>query len=362
MRAVGVLPQQRRVAVVSHPEPRNLAPHEVKLRILEVGVCGTDKDIVAFRHGTAPEGSDYLVLGHESLAEVAEIGSAVEGLCAGDLVVGMVRLPCPHSHCVPCRSGRQDFCVTGDYRERGIKDLHGFMTEFVVEQEQYLHRLPPELRDIGVLVEPLTIAEKAFRQAVQAQQRAPWSDGPKTAVVLGAGPVGLLGAMLLVKQGFRTWVYSQTPEPNASATICARIGARYVSSEIVAPRALAAMTGSIDLVYEALGAAQLAFDVLPLLGANGIYVFTGIPRRGENVTLALPELMANLILKNQAILGTVNAGRDAFAAAAGDLADFRIRWPEAVRALITARYPLEEFLEPITGLAAGIKNVISIAH
>ena len=183
--------------------------------MLDVGICGTDKEIASFQYGTPPEGSEYLVIGHESLGEIVEAGPGVSKLKQGDLVVATVRRPCNHPECMACRAGRQDFCYTGDFTERGIKERHGYMAEFVVEEERYLNLVPRELRDVAVLVEPLTIAEKSLTQLRQIQQRLPWdcfskpgnipNDGHR-AVVLGAGPVGLLGAMALVIGGFEVTV------------------------------------------------------------------------------------------------------------------------------------------------------------
>jgi len=351
---------------VALDEPRISSPTEVKLRMLEVGVCGTDREIASFHHGTPPEGFDFLVLGHESLGEVVETGPAVTRLRAGDLVVPMVRRPCLHPECVACRAGRQDFCYTGDFQERGIKQQHGFMTDFVVDDEKYMNPVPRELREVAVLVEPLTIAEKALIQIYSIQQRLPWgcpSSPAKPqgychrALVLGAGPVGLLGMMALVNAGFETWIYSREPEPNPRASLAAAVGARYVSSQSQSVEELAAAVGNIDVVYEATGASQIAFELLKALGTDAVFCFTGVPRHGEPISIDTDSLMRNLVLKNQVILGTVNAGQDAFEAAIRDLAVFYKRLPDAVRALITKRYPIDHFQEPIFE-KSGIKNII----
>src|SRR4029450_10032805 len=203
MRAVAVRPATREVALIEQDEPTLAHPTDVKLRMLDVGVCGTDREICAFQYGTPPDGCGHLVIGHEWLGEVVEVGSAVSRLRPGDLVVTMVRRPCEHPHCTACRGGRQDFCFTGDFTERGIAKRHGFMTELVVDDERWMHVVPRALRDVAILVEPLTIAEKALIQVNQVQQRLPWTCDVDTsprrqtchrAVVLGAGPVGLLGA------------------------------------------------------------------------------------------------------------------------------------------------------------------------
>jgi threonine dehydrogenase-like Zn-dependent dehydrogenase len=362
MKAVAVYPAKQSVDIVDIAEPRIAAPTEVKLRMLEVGVCGTDKDICAFAYGTPPAGSDRFVLGHESLGEVVETGPGVADLCAGDLVVSTVRLPCPDANCAACRAGHYDFCMTGHYREHGILGLDGFMTEFVVEERHNLHPVARELRDVAVLVEPLTIAEKALIEAREIQQRLHWDGGRQRAVVLGAGPVGLLGAMVLVNADFETYVYSRSPKPNAKADVAEAVGARYISSEQTPIEQMAEQVGNIDLIYEAAGAPQFAFEVLKHLGSNGIYVFTGVPRDQAPVEFDTERIMYNLVLKNQVVLGVVNAGPQAFENAVRDIGVFAARWPEALRAMITGRYPMEAFHDPVMGKAGGIKNVIQISQ
>jgi len=361
MKAVAVYPAQRAINIIEVPEPRISAPNQVKLRMIEVGVCGTDKDICAFSYGTPPPGKDHFVLGHESLGEVVESGAGAEDLRTGDLVVSTVRLPCPDANCAACRAGHQDFCTTGHYREHGIKDLDGFMAEFVVEERHNLHPVARELRDVAVLVEPLTIAEKALIEVREIQERLPWGSGAHRAVVLGAGPVGLLGAMALVNAGFETWVYSRSPKPNASADVAEGVGARYLSSEQISVEQMAEQVGNIDLVYEAAGAPQFAFEVLKHLGSNAIYVFTGVPRGERTVEFDTERIMYNLVLKNQVVLGVVNAGPEAFDNAVRDIGVFARRWPKAVHSMITRRFPMEEFLDPVMGKAGGIKNTIAIS-
>lgn len=370
MKAVAVVPGKRVVGLIEHEAPRISTPTEVKLRMLEVGVCGTDREIATFQYGTPPPGRDYLVIGHESLGEVVEVGPEVRRVRPGDLVVPMIRRPCPHDHCLACREGRQDFCFTGDFTERGIKGAHGFLTEFVVEDEEYLNVVPPPLREVAVLVEPLTIAEKALAQIWQVQRRLPWAcpvEPGKTpghchrAVVLGAGPVGLLGAMVLLAAGFETYVYSRSPAPNPKVSLVESFGATYVSSETESVEQLAGRVGNIDLVYEAVGASRIAFQVMKVLGTNGVFVFTGVPGRKAPVEVDTDLIMRNLVLKNQIVFGTVNAGRDAFEAAIRDLGIFMKRWPDAVRSLITGRHPIEAYRDLLLGHAGGIKNVITLS-
>lgn len=368
MKAVAVYPGTREVKIIETPEPRISKPNEVLVRMLEVGVCGTDKEICHFDYGTPPAGKDHLVLGHESLGEVVETGPAVRDLQKGDLVVTMVRRPCDHPDCFACRAGRQDFCYTGDFKERGIKELDGFMTELVVDEDKYFFRVPAALRDIAVLTEPLTIAEKALAEALQIQKRLPWGEPSDQsdsythkAVVLGAGPVGLLGAFALVVAGFKTFVYSRDAKPNASADLVEKIGATYISSTTHSISQLAAEVGNIDLVYEATGASKFAFETLRALGTNGVFIFTGVPGRKGPVELDTDTIMRNLVLKNQVVFGSVNAGRGAYLRAIEDLGKFAQRWPAETRALITGRYAMEDFSKLVLGTAPGIKNVIKIS-
>jgi threonine dehydrogenase-like Zn-dependent dehydrogenase len=282
----------------------------------------------------------------------------------------MVRRPCFREECVACSSGRQDFCYTGDFTERGIKQAHGYMTELIVDDERYMNVVPRSLRDVGVLVEPLTIAEKALTQIWQVQERLPWAC-PITpgknrghchnAIVLGAGPVGLLGAMALVAANFNTYVYSREPLGTPKAQLVESFGAHYVSAEQTPISALPEVMGNIDVVYEAAGASSIAFELMGVLGVNGIFVFTGVPGRRGPVQVETDLLMRNLVLKNQVVFGTFNAGREAFEASISDLGRFMEMWPDAVRSLVTGRFAAEQYRELLTGPSSGIKNVLNVA-
>jgi threonine dehydrogenase-like Zn-dependent dehydrogenase len=371
MKAITVSPATRSIALQNVAEPTSrLEPGEVRVRILDVGVCGTDREICCFDYGQPPAGSEHLVIGHESLGQIVETGPGVTRVKVGELVVPTVRRPCPHDDCTACESSRQDFCYTGDFVERGIKQAHGYMTEVIVDHERYMNIVPQSLRDVGVLVEPLTIAEKALEQIWQVQQRLPWgcpvvsgkSNGNcHRAVVLGAGPVGLLGAMALAAADFDTFVYSREPRGSAKCELVESFGAHYVSAADTAARDLASVVGNIDVVYEAAGASSVAFDAMTALGTNGIFVFTGVPGRKAPIPVDTDVLMRSLVLKNQVVFGTVNAGKSCFESAVRDLATFTERWPEAVHRLISSRRPVESYREPLLGKPDGIKNVLSFA-
>lgn len=369
MKAVAVFPASKEVKLIEQAEPAITRPDQVKLRILDVGICGTDKEICTFAYGSPPQGQSYLVIGHEALGEVVEVGIDVRGLAPGDLVVPTVRRPCPHARCRPCRAGQQDFCETGDFLERGIKGAHGYLAEYVVDDARYMNLVPRDLRDVAVLVEPLTIAEKAEAQLYGLmQRRPPWIDPAATertigkghnALILGAGPVGLLGAMAFLSAGFKTWVYSRGREPDLRIDVAQRIGATYLSSADVPVRQLSTHIGPIDLVYEAVGHSLLAFEVLRELGPNGIYVLTGVPSKQTLIEADPAALFREVVLKNQVVLGTVNAGSQAFAAAIADLQTFHLRWPDAVSALMDERTPIDRAVQRILDRPASIKSIIS---
>jgi threonine dehydrogenase-like Zn-dependent dehydrogenase len=367
MRAVAVFPYSREVKLIDVEEPQITRPTEVKLRMLDVGICGTDREICSFQYGSPPDGSDYLILGHESLGEVVEVGPEAPDIAVGDLVVTMVRRPCPHAECRACRAGRPDFCITGDFTERGIKGLHGFLAEYVVDDARYMHVVPAALRKAGVLTEPLTIAEKAFTQVSYIGRRLPWlagitpqspERGELTVAILGAGAVGLLGAMALRAMGFETYVYDRNPPPNVKSQLVELIGARYVSPAD-STTSFTDLVSHIHFIYEAVGVSQLAFQAIMALSPNSILVFTGVPGLGSHKELDTDTLMRNMVLKNQVILGTVNADAAAYEAAIRHIGEFVERWPTAPDTIISDRYPLDAYRDLLLEKTGGIKNVLS---
>lgn len=361
MRAVAMFPTEKKVRLIDRPQPKITRDTEVRLRMLEVGVCGTDHEIARFEYGTPPSGEPYLVMGHESLGEVVEVGKGVTSLAPGHLVVTTVRRPC--EGCRPCRHDRPDFCRTGTYTERGIKGHHGFMTDEVVDEEKNMHIVPRGLADVAVLTEPLTIAEKGLIELESILLRMPWIDPTKrelgmNAVVLGAGPVGLLGALALLVRGFKVWVYSRESAKSGRANWIERIGGNYICSEELPVGQLSKRVDNVDLIYEATGSAALSFAALPAVGSSGIFIFTGVPGHKTPVTLEGEAVMRNLVLKNQLIYGTVNAGPPSFDNAIADLAKFDARWPGPLRELITGRYPPEAVNDVLGGKPGAIKSVL----
>ena len=364
MRAIAMFPTEKKIRLVDRPSPQLEGDAQARVRILEVGVCGTDHEIARFEYGAPPAGEPYLVMGHESLGEVVEVGSAVSNLKPGDLVVTTVRRPCGHPDCRPCFHNRPDFCRTGAYTERGIMRRHGFMTDEVVDLAENMHLVPREIAEIAVLTEPLTIAEKALIELDSVVGRMPWVNPAKqakmglNAVVLGAGPVGLLGALALLVRGFDTWVYSRESASSPRAAWVESIGGRYIESGKLPVGDLGKEIKNVDLIYEATGSAALAFAALPAIGKNGIFIFTGVPGHKAPITLDAEPIMRALVLENQLLYGTVNAGPPAFDASIRDLGKFNARWPGPVRELITGHFPPEQITDILSPDHGGIKNVI----
>jgi glucose 1-dehydrogenase len=369
VRAVAVLFKERQVRVIDVESPAVTQPTDVLLRVIDVGVCGTDKEICAFEYGAPPSGDDHLILGHECLAVVEEIGADVTSLVVGDLVVPSVRRPCVEPSCTACRAGHQDYCYTTGFKERGIKEAHGFMAEYVVDEARYLTRVPPELRGFAVLTEPLTIAQKALAQVFTLMADRPPFLAANTppearghglqAVVLGVGPVGLLGAISLVTAGFTTTVYSRERPPSPKTDLVAQIGASYRSSSVTSLTALAEELGNIDLVYEAAGQSVFALEGLRVLGTNGIYVLTGIPGEEALVEIDTAALMREMVLRNQVLLGTVNAGTDAFVASLRELQRFDARLPGVAATMLAGRFAPEDAAALVSGRQVGVKSVVS---
>jgi threonine dehydrogenase-like Zn-dependent dehydrogenase len=357
---MAVFPAQRELRIIDVPAPELRGEHDVMIRVREVGVCGTDREISAFHYGTTPEGAPRLVLGHEVLGEVVAVGRAVRSAAKGDLVVVTVRRPCGDAECHACRAGRQDFCETGHFRERGIHGADGFMTELVVEHEHYVVRVPKALADVAVLVEPLSVAAKAGVDLNTILRRYPWEPDAVRALVLGAGPIGLLAAMMLRARDMETFVYSLEPAESDRAELVRSLEATYVSARDVPAAGLASRIGEPDIIFEAVGVAKVAFAAMPALARNGVVILSGVPGPSRPAETDLDGIMRDIVLKNQVIVGTVNASRSAFEESVGYLERFMVLFPDSVRRLITQRSKLDD-APSLLQRGGGIKHVIQLA-
>lgn len=348
MKALALVPGTTALRLVDRPVPSVSDADEVKAQVLSVGICGTDREEAAGGRARAPEGRPDLVIGHEMFGRVVEVGRAVTRVRAGDYAVFTVRRGC--GKCLSCTMNRPDMCRTGAYRERGIWGLDGYQAEYVVDREQYVVRVPPELKSVGVLAEPLSVAEKAIDEAVRLQA-ARLPDAPATpdwlharrCLVAGLGPVGLLAAMALRLRGAEVYGLDVVDAGTARPEWLAKIGGRYVDGRTLPPDRMDDTLGPMEVIVEATGVASLEFNLLDALAPDGIYVLTGIP--GGNRPLQVPgaELIRRLVLGNQAMVGSVNAARDHFQMAVNDLAQARLLWGDHVGRLITGRRPFADF-------------------
>lgn len=287
----------------------------VLVDVLRVGLCGTDSEISEGLFGSAPEGDDYLVIGHESLGRVAEVGPGVPSeLAVGTLVVATVRRPggSPWD-----RLGMQDFTTDAPI-ELGINRHHGFLSERFVEDATYLVPLPASLSGIGVLLEPLSIAEKGLAQAGEIQRRLRiWR--PVRAAVTGAGTIGLLVTLLLRLRGVDVTVLSRRPAPYRNSELVEALGARYLSTERTDLATVARNQGSFDLVFEASGFSPFVFEAANALAPNGVLVLSGVTGGSRTIEIDADVFNQGLVLGNRVIVGTVNASRDDFVRGVTDM-------------------------------------------
>ena len=339
MQALVVTPGQAhstRIEDVAEPAPRD---GEVLLRVLEVGVCGTDREIDHGHFGVAPEGEDALVIGHELLGTVER---DAPGFSRGDLVAATVRRSC--GRCLACAEGSPDSCLTGDYSERGITRLHGFARELVAESAGQLIPIPKSLGRLGVLAEPTSICARALRHARAIGGRQPWQ--LRRALVIGAGAIGLLMTYLLRLDDVEVWTVSLEPGND----LVEASGARYVQTDGMRIPEL----GDFDLVVECAGVAQLMAQSLALLRRSGVACLLGIDGREQRVEIDGRVLGLETILRNRVLFGSVNAQRQDWLSAVDALDRARRRWPDALERFVRLRVPLDRFeeaFEPIPGKA-----------
>jgi threonine dehydrogenase-like Zn-dependent dehydrogenase len=313
---------------------------------IALGICGTDAEIVRGDYGEAPPGAERLILGHESLGRVVEAPDG-SGFAPGDLVVGIVRRPDPVP-CPSCAAGEWDFCRNGLYTEHGIKALHGFGSErWRIEPERAV-RLDPALGLLGVLMEPTTIVAKAWEQIERVLTRA--TIGPERVLVTGAGPIGLLAALLAHQRGYDVHVLDVVQDGPKPELVRA-LGATYHATP------LTEIEPPADIIIEATGVSQVVLDAIGHTGANGIVCLTGISSGGHDITLDAGVLNRTIVLENDLVFGSVNANRRHYEAAADALARADRGWLER---LITRRVPLDRWREALARDPHDIKVVVEL--
>jgi glucose 1-dehydrogenase len=345
MRAITVIPgQQGSVALTDMPGP----PEEdgpILVQTQAVGICGTDLEIISGEYGSAPPGQDRLIIGHESLGRVVEAAPGT-GFGAGDLVVGIVRrrdpIPCP-----ACAAGHWDMCTNGLYTERGINGRHGYASERYRIHPEYLVAVDPALGILGVLLEPATVVAKAWDHIEKIGQRAAWA--PRTVLITGAGPIGLLAALLATQRGYQTYVLDLVTEGRKPETV-RRLGATYIHrGELVEAAAEA------DIVIECTGHVQMLLEAGPRNARYRITCLTGVSAAGVQATIDPGLLNRNMVLQNSVLFGSVNANRQHYEMAAKALAQADPGW---LADLITRRVPLEAWADAYTRQPDDIKTIL----
>ena len=348
MKAISIKPGTTSIQLVDRVEPKISVPDEVKVKIIRVGICGTDREEAAGGRSLAPQGSGDLVIGHEMFGKVVEVGKSVSRVKPGDFVVFTVRRGC--GKCLPCLMNRSDMCLTGEYHERGIWGLDGYQTEYVVDKEQYVVHVPAELEVIGVLTEPTSVAEKAIDEAVRIQSaRLPdagatpkWLFGKKC-LVAGLGPIGLLAAVALKLRGADVYGLDIVDENTPRPQWLKKIGGKYIDGRNVPAQKVAESIAPMDLVIDATGVAPVELSLLGALALNGVYVLTGVPGGDRALQIDGADLIRRLVLKNQVMVGSVNAARDHFQMAVDDLMHAQLLWGDHLKELITNRHCFDDF-------------------
>ncbi len=305
----------------------------VLVKVLRVGVDGTDREIVAAEYGAAPEGCDFLVLGHESLGRVEAVGANVTEFSLGDYVVAVVRRPGTGLY---DRIGAQDMTTDDVYYEHGISCVHGFLTEYYVEDASLLVRIPDALVQVGVLLEPLSVAEKGLHQAFEIQRRLKvWQ--PKRAAVMGAGNIGLLATLILRLRGFEVVTFARSRKPTLNAELVEALGAHYESLRVRPMAEAAREFGPFDYIFEASSSAAVAFESALALAKNGVLVLTSVTGAGGTLEVPADRINLAFVLGNKVMVGIANAHREDWEMGVRDMAHAEAQYPGWLARLLTHR-------------------------
>ena len=334
----------------------------VRVQVLRVGVDGTDREINAAEYGAAPPGDDYLVIGHENFGRVVEVGPNVpDTIKPGGYVVASVRRP---GSSVFGRIGLQDFTTDDVYYERGINLLHGYLTEEYVEDSQFVFPLPDTLAEVGVLLEPTTVAEKGINQAYEIQRRLRiWE--PRRACVLGSGTIGLLMAMAARLRGLELTVLSRRARPYANAQLVEELGGVYVSSEEMSLAEASVARGPFDLIMDATGFSPIVWEAAEVLGKNGVLVLSSITGGNRTAEINSDRINQSFVLGNKVMVGTVNASPADFRSGVDDLIKAEALFPGWLSKLLTTpimgleRY--DEMIRALTEDRDAIKVYVEVA-
>jgi len=357
MQGIAAFPGRVEPDFVDIPEPRAPGPGQVLCRTLQLGVCGTDRDILQSTTPFVPPGENFLVLGHECLARVEAVGPDVPHLRSGDLVVPTVRRSPPHAR------HRVDLLNFGDYTERGIVALHGFSAPWWVDDPQYLYQVQPDLAAVAVLTEPLAVAEKGLHEAQLLQEARCganfWTEAPPRVLVTGLGPIAFAGILASVARGWPTTVYGRDSVATFRATLAQRLGANYLPAESVNLAPQDVEKDGFDLILECTGSDAVTVELTGTLASRGICVWLGSSRLPNPAPHNVALMMRNGLLRNHLHLGSVNAAPRDFEQALLDLAWWQLRQPQTLAALLTDHVAPRDSLEHyLTRKTQGIKTVL----
>lgn len=366
MKAVAVIPgQPDSIHLAALPKP---SVHEIPngrgvlVQVLRVGVDGTDKEINAAEYGMAPPGDDFLVIGHECLGRVLEVGPAVNEFAPGDYVVPTVRRPGGSFY---DQIGQYDMTSEDTYFERGINLRHGYLTERFADDPEYLVKIPKGLKHVAVLLEPASIIEKGIIQAYEAQRRFKiWR--PRKAAVLGAGTVGLLAALSLRMKGFDVTSFGKQGRPSRNLDLLAELGVRYVPTNELSIREAAKRFGPFDLMFEATGYSPVVFEAMECLGKNGVLVLASVTGGDREHPIPADKINLDFVLGNKLVVGTVNANREYFEAGVYDFARAELEFSGWLSKLLT--HPVEgldnyrDMMRLLTEERSAIKVYVNVAY
>jgi threonine dehydrogenase-like Zn-dependent dehydrogenase len=309
----------------------------VLVKVLRVGVDGTDKEINAAEYGAAPSGYDFLVIGHEGFGQVEAVGPNVTEFKPGDYVVATVRRP---GHSIYDLIGTNDMTTDDVYYERGINLRHGFLTEYYVDDADYIVKVPQGLKHVGVLLEPFTVVQKGIHQAYEIQRRLKvWR--PRKAAVMGAGTIGLLATLTLRLRGIEVTTFGRTQRPYLNADLIEEIGARYISTENTQIVDAAKEYGPFDIIFEATGNSGVVFDSMQALGKNGVLVLSSVTGGNKMIQVPADRINLEFVLGNKVMVGTVNANREYFEMGVRDMAQSEAEYAGWLSKLLT---------DPVRGL------------
>jgi glucose 1-dehydrogenase len=365
MKAIAVIPgKPDSVHLTDMPKPSVADVPDgrgVLVKVLRVGVDGTDKEINAAEYGAAPPGFDFLVIGHEGFGQVDAVGPNVTELKPGDYVVATVRRPGTSIYDL---IGTNDMTTDDTYFERGINLRHGYMSEFYVDSADFIVKIPQGLKQIGVLLEPTTVVEKGIAQAYEIQRRLRvWH--PKRAAVIGAGTIGLMAALVLRLRGLDVTVFGRTKKPYLNSDLIEAIGAGYISTVDVGLIDGAKEFGPFDLMFEATGFSPIVFEAMQALGKNGVLVLSSVTGGDRMVEVPADKINLEFVLGNKVMVGTVNANREYFEMGVKDLAQAEAEYPGWLGRLLT--HPVKglenfkELFENLTNAKGAVKVYCEVA-